>query len=300
VKVNVVSGFLGSGKTTFVLQAVATLNKAPGEKIAILVNEFGKIGVDGEIVGREAVDVMELASGCICCSLKTSLKQAILDIADRFAPDRLIIEPSGIALPSQIVETIEMPQVAAKAEVESLIHLIDAFNFFKCAAGLGDFYLKAISTAHVVVINKVDLVSAHERESVAKVVADFNPEAAIFHASFAEIPLAEVFRSQPQKIAQVHEHVPNLSFNSYAAELTGQHGEAEIKRFFEQLDSGIFGEVLRAKGIFQTERGRLVQVDYVMGRTDFQEVGEGRCRISIIGRNLDEPKLAKHISGFIK
>lgn len=102
--VNVITGFLGSGKTTFIQNAIAEMGLS--EKIAILVNDFGDIGVDGIILNSQSENVVELPHGCICCTLRMELITALEDIIKRFSPERIIIEPSGIASPKQILDIL--------------------------------------------------------------------------------------------------------------------------------------------------------------------------------------------------
>mgnify|MGYP001061054053 CR=1 FL=1 len=131
MKVDIISGFLGAGKTTLIKKLLDTLVK--DEKVAIVENEYGEVGIDGDLLKDRRIEVKEINSGCICCTIKGDFKQNILDIISNYRPDRIIIEPSGVANFSQVLESIkELEKIKPGSPVyNEAVRLRSFLNFFK-------------------------------------------------------------------------------------------------------------------------------------------------------------------------
>ncbi|HWQ42261.1 MAG TPA: GTP-binding protein, partial [Desulfosporosinus sp.] len=149
MKIKIISGFLGAGKTTCVKNVLKT---ADGE-MAVLVNEFGDIGIDAELITRgDIVEMVELPSGCICCTLQNDLVAAVIEIKTKFNPKRLIIEPSGLAVPSGVLEALEPIKEKYGLEFEAIIGIVDADGFLaNVHSGLfGDFYTDQLANSDII------------------------------------------------------------------------------------------------------------------------------------------------------
>jgi G3E family GTPase len=157
--VNVVYGFLGAGKTTFIQHILE--NPSPGEKLVVLVNEFGEVGLDGLILsqtGNRQFDVVELPSGCICCTMAGDFRRQFLELHDRYSPDRLILEPTGVATISQITQILEGEDLEPLYDGLGLIHILDASEFLTFVKRQRHFMENQLRNSTVAILNKVDLI----------------------------------------------------------------------------------------------------------------------------------------------
>ena len=158
----VLGGFLGSGKTT-ILMKIANAFIGKGNKVAVLVNDIGEIGVDGKTLAAEGYNTTELPDGCVCCSLKSELQIAIHNIAKDLLPDVMLIEPTGLALPSKIVEAIDstpdlFKDMPAFSEPE-IVGIVDAVRFPVFAKKKETFVREQLEGSKAVIVNKIDVAS---------------------------------------------------------------------------------------------------------------------------------------------
>lgn len=122
-KVDIISGFLGAGKTTFIKELIAKVYK--GEKIVLIENEFGEIGIDSRFMQNSGIEVTEMNSGCICCTLVGDFAKALKQVVDEFQPDRVIIEPSGVGKLSDVASAVNEMKDSAQVEIDSRITVVD-------------------------------------------------------------------------------------------------------------------------------------------------------------------------------
>jgi len=178
VQVIVVGGFLGSGKTTTIINMGKYLS-GRGKKVAIIVNEIGEIGIDGDVIKRFGFDTKEITSGCICCSLKVGLRTTVTLLAKEYKPDILMIEPTGIAFPHIIRDEIELMNLGEKVKIAPLVTLIDGSRFKYLMKEVKDFAMRQIIDAEIMVINKVDLIEPIRIPILEASVQQLNPKARI-------------------------------------------------------------------------------------------------------------------------
>jgi len=155
-----VSGFLGAGKTTLLKHLITSPTEGVG-KVAVLVNEFGDVGIDGTILSGQDIDIVELTSGCICCTIKTDFFKAIGEIHERVCPDLLLVESTGVAQPGDILDVLSDPTLKEFSRLMKLVTVVDA-GFFKAREVLGTFYVNQIRCADIVILNKADSVEAEK------------------------------------------------------------------------------------------------------------------------------------------
>lgn len=162
MRIIVLGGFLGSGKTT-ILMRIANTFIGKGNKVAVLVNDVGEIGVDGKTLAAEGYNTTELPDGCVCCSLKSELQIAVRNVARDLNPDIMLIEPTGLALPSKVVESIdtihEILPDAPRFPKPEIIGVVDAVRFPIFAAKKETFVREQINGSKMVIINKIDVAS---------------------------------------------------------------------------------------------------------------------------------------------
>ena len=173
-------GYLGSGKTTLLLQLGSELGKR-GKKVAIIVNEIGEIGVDGAVIDSYGFPSVELTQGCICCTLAGDLQSTLKILTKEYKPNLIIIEPTGIAIPTVIKKLVRYSTLNEDAMYT--IGLVDAFRAEKLMKEAEKFFKIQLEGAEIVAINKIDLVHDGVRENVTQMVHNIVPDAKIVYVS---------------------------------------------------------------------------------------------------------------------
>ncbi|KGK99631.1 cobalamin biosynthesis protein P47K [Methanococcoides methylutens] len=178
----VVGGFLGSGKTTTIINTGKYLVDK-GHKVAIIVNEIGEIGIDGDIINKFGFDTKEITNGCICCSLKMGLRSTVITLFNSYNPDVLIIEPTGIAFPNVIKREIELMDLGEGAEIAPLVTLIDGSRFKHLLKEMKHFSTRQIEDAEILAINKIDLMDNIQIPIIEESVQQLNRKAKVIRIS---------------------------------------------------------------------------------------------------------------------
>jgi G3E family GTPase len=177
MKVLVIGGFLGSGKTTTILRLGRDFSNA-GNKVAIIVNEIGEVGIDGDVISKYGLQTTELTSGCICCSLKVNMKTTISLLMRDYKPDILLIEPTGIAFPQIIKNEIKLMDLK-DTTIQPLVTLIDGSRFKQLMKEVKHFAMRQIIDAEVLGINKIDLVDKIQIPIIETSIQQLNPKAKV-------------------------------------------------------------------------------------------------------------------------
>lgn len=175
IKVDVISGFLGAGKTTLIKKLYEEIFK--NEKVVLIENEFGEIGIDGAFLKGSGVEIKEINSGCICCSLVGDFSSSMKEVVEKFAPERIIIEPSGVGKLSDILKAIKT--VDADLKVNVCVTVVDGAKCKMYHKNFGEFYNDQVENANVVVVSKTDKLSDEKIMDSALLVREINAEALI-------------------------------------------------------------------------------------------------------------------------
>lgn len=202
----IISGFLGSGKTTLILSAASQLAEQKNKKVVVLVNDFGAVGIDARVMHRHGLEVREIASGCICCSLAAGLLTTIKTMRDTFKPDLIILEPSGVADPGAVADLLQTHAGVSFQVLQTLV-VVDGVRFSSILRALGDLVRRQLAAADMIVINKIDQVDAPAIQSVEKQIQELEPQKPILRASF----------KTGQDLDQVLEHLLNPAADSTGA-----------------------------------------------------------------------------------
>ncbi|MGD1074788.1 MAG: GTP-binding protein, partial [Thermodesulfovibrionales bacterium] len=211
-KTTIVCGLLGAGKTTFIRQFV----KNGQGKSVVLVNDFGSAGIDGEIFSVDGIESIELPSGCVCCSLQSDLIETIRRIIKNISPEHLLIEPSGVASPSGVLEALDILKIASVA----VIGIVDATEFIDLHESkvYGTFFEDQILNSDLILVNKTDLAGEEMVNRTVALIEEINPKAIIFptvNAAF-DAPLPH-FSSKERVFAG---HRPHFHFESISLRLS--------------------------------------------------------------------------------
>lgn len=303
IAAHLITGFLGAGKTTTLLHLLRA-SKARGERAAVLVNEFGALGIDGTLLSSsQALTVREIPDGCICCTLAPRLLEALGEIAQRLVPQRLFIEPTGLARASElkrILGQVGLAEGANRYALGPVLTIVDPVTYRKFSARRMPFYEEQIAEAEIVVANKLDRAPPEDLALFRADLPRLNPRARLIETRFGEVPLDVLTRAGADtgKGEAAKEHLEEDNSTALAGHAHGAgQGEhagfqrpaevcfeaARLRAFFANLHAGGFGDrPWRAKGIFRCADGwRLLQlsesgVDETAG---VPSPGESRCEI---------------------
>ena len=176
-KIDIVSGFLGAGKTTLIKKLLAEAYQ--GEKLVLIENEFGEISVDGGFLKDAGVEISEMSSGCICCSLVGDFGKALHEVEDQFHPDRILIEPSGVGKLSDVVAAVEKAaQDDPSLKLNSFVTVADAAKVKVYMKNFGEFYNNQIESAGTIILSRTQNLSQEKLEAAAALLREKNPGAA--------------------------------------------------------------------------------------------------------------------------
>jgi putative photosynthetic complex assembly protein 2 len=186
--VDIAAGFLGAGKTTFLRRVLTSAD--PNVRTVALVNDFSELGVDGSLLRGRGADVVELPNGCICCSLKKDLAQSLKDIVGKWAPERVLIEPSGVADVGSLINVLHQPDIAPMVRSLTTHTVIDSGAFLRDYARLPDHFEAQADLANAFILNKIDVVSPAELQAVVATLRALNPRAAIVPCRYGQVDAA--------------------------------------------------------------------------------------------------------------
>jgi G3E family GTPase len=321
--VDIVFGFLGAGKTTFITRVLEEWGSK--EKTVVLVNEFGEVGIDGELLAAQGGNVVEMPSGCICCTLQADFRSQLLDITRTIGPERVVIEPTGVATIAQVRSIIEAQLFEDTIREINDILIADATGFMGLYKANRHFVESQVENADVVLLNKCDKVDKTKAMLTRSAISAINPDITVLMAEFGAVDWADYHlalsaapRSQRTRIEENHDRthgdVENviveagseghphfqeeedaLGYESYGCVFGNLSFDRDaLEVFFRELNetnSGI-GEIVRAKGIFRLgERGILMEL--ASGEYSSQPMGQLKeSKVSIIGKKINRVKIA--------
>ncbi len=184
-KIDVVSGFLGAGKTTLIKKLLAdALN---GSKTVLIENEFGEIGIDGGFLQESGIEIKEMNSGCICCSLVGDFGTSLKEVISTYAPERILIEPSGVGKLSDVLKAIENTAGALDVEINSAVAVVDASKAKMYIKNFGEFFINQIAYAGTIILSRTDKASAEKINEAVALIREHNTQATIITTPIAEL-----------------------------------------------------------------------------------------------------------------
>ena len=206
VRVNLLFGFLGSGKTTLVRRILG--ERGGGRPMAVIVNEFGEVGVDGDVIAGSNVDLVELTSGCLCCTLRGSLMSAVEELREKAGVEQIVVEATGVASPGDMLEDLGESKLSGEMDVGPLVTVVDAPKFTRLQEMLGEFYEEQVENADVLVLNKIDLATPEALDEAREAVREINPDATLLFAEQGDTDLALLLDGPESKLLARNEPAP--------------------------------------------------------------------------------------------
>ena len=368
-KIDVYSGFLGAGKTTLIKKMIA--ESYAGQKLVLIENEFGEIGIDGGFLQDAGINITEMNSGCICCSLVGDFGKALNQVISEYAPDRIIIEPSGVGKLSDVIAAAEKV-TGSDVVLGCAVAVVDAGKVKVYMKNFGEFYNNQIETADTIVLSRTDSVSGEKLDKAVELLREHNKEATIVTTPWDQLTgeqLMEAMEGKAKVAADLkqmeeehhhhheescycghhgehhhhdhkegccgghhhgehhhhdheegcccgghhheehhhhgehcgcghhhdhHDHHADEVFTAWGVETHKQFTVDTIKGALEVIDSGTFGQILRAKGIVSGEDGNWIHFDYVPGEVNVR-LGAAAVtgKLCVIGADIEEDKIAK-------
>ena len=192
-KVDIISGFLGAGKTTFIKRLIDQV--FTGEKLVLIENEFGEIGIDGGFLRDAGIEITEMNSGCICCTLVGDFSKALQKVLEEYRPDRVLIEPSGVGKLSDIVKAIESVKKDAEVEISGRITVVDGKKAKLYLKNFGEFFEDQVKHASTIVISRTQMMTDEKIEECVHMLREENPEASIISTPWEELDREAVCRA---------------------------------------------------------------------------------------------------------
>ena len=376
-KVDIFSGFLGAGKTTLIKKLIS--DGYNGQKLVLIENEFGQIGIDGGFLKEAGIEITEMNSGCICCSLVGDFGTALKEVIDKFSPDRILIEPSGVGKLSDVVAAVEKVE---GTEVCGTVTVIDASKCKIYLKNFKEFYENQIKYAGTIILSRTGNIAQGKLDTAIELIREINDHSQIITTPWEKLSGVQIREAienplTADKMAAAlleaeehahhhhhhehdehdhdheehehhhhdhdhehhhdhdheehehhhhdheehehhhdhdhehehhHEHGPDCTcgchdhdhdheghhhadevFDSIGFETSRSFSEAAIKAALEELDSGDFGMILRAKGIVAGEDGNWIHFDYVPGEADVRTgAADVTGKLCVIGSKVDK------------
>lgn len=298
VKISVIAGFLGVGKTSLIIEIGKTLSTVYGKKVAILVNEIGEVGVDGKYIEDYGFATKEITEGCICCSLSQGLVNTITTLSKQFRPEVILIEPTGVALPSKIRQILRRLKLKEGVEMVPVITLVDGSRFSKLFQEMKQFSMRQIEDADIIAINKKDLIGSKQMLSVIESsVQQLNPKATVLSISAKKVEgvreLAEIILKSEivkdvkileEQEAYIDSEEQEAYIDSKSLATMGSYGlEIDFTGGTEKIDFEYIKEVLETIG----KRAKEVGAEEIGHIKASIKTPEGTMKISLLDLKSD-------------
>ena len=287
MKILLVSGFLGAGKTTFIKEMAKNINL----EFVVLENEYADIGVDGDFLDEKNLNVWEMSEGCICCSMKGDFKSSIKRIYSEINPEYLIIEPTGVGMLSSIIENIREIN-NNDIEILSPLTLIDITSFNEYSETFNNFFIDNLKNTRKVLLTKLKNFNHFEIENIKNKILEINNNLEIIITDYRNFPkewFADLLnKSIDNKIIDKNFSLKtHINLRTFSKENVNLKTMDELGLFLNKLVDGNFGKIYRAKGIVKLD-GYWGKFNLVYKNFEMEPITDAkRTKIVIIGNNLD-------------
>ena len=309
IPVTVLTGYLGAGKTTLLNRI---LTEDHGKKYAVIINEFGEVGIDNDLVVNSDEEIFETNNGCICCTVRGDLIRIIAGLMKRRGKfDGIIVETTGLAAPAPVAQTFFTDEdVKRTTRLDAIVTVVDAKHL---PARLADTKeaREQIAFADIIVLNKIDLVSAAEADAVEATIRGINPYAEIRRSTKSDVPISaimgreafsleRILEQEPTFLTDGDEHEHDSEINSVSFEVSRPIDAEKFNTWISDLLQAKGQDLLRTKGILayaNDDRRFAFQAVHMIADGDFigpWKAGDPRrSKIVFIGRDLNRPQLRR-------
>ena len=325
-KVDIISGFLGAGKTTLIAKLLK--EAFPGEQVVLIENEFGEIGIDGGFLKESGVEIREMNSGCICCSLVGDFGTSLKEVVEKYHPDRIIIEPSGVGKLSDVIKAVKDLHIENEIRLNSASTVADASKVKVYMKNFGEFFNNQIEHAGTIILSRTQNVSEAKLKTDIELIRSLNKDAHIITTPWDDINGKQILDAMENvtnlelemlaeaaaKAAEEHEHEHHHDhdgecgcghdhhhghhhadevFTSWGVETPDKYDKETLSEILRKLsETDDYGDILRAKGMLPTPEGKWMFFDLVPEEYEIRD-GEPEItgRICVIGAKLKEDAL---------
>lgn len=318
-KVDIISGFLGAGKTTLIKKLLEE-RAFPNEKIVLIENEYGEIGIDGAILKNNGIEIKELNSGCICCTIAGDFRKALKEMIKMYHPDRIIIEPSGVGKLSDVLKGCQQYVTDKLIEIKLCMTVIDAMKYKLYMKNFAEFYKDQLVNAKTILLSRTQCMKPEALEFVINDIKQYNKSAPVITTQWEWLSGSEIvkiaegseeycleknmmkelqasmkktgrsYHISELKITgseQKGHHCADDLFSVWSKETGKVFDHSQLKHILSELEHAD-GLILRAKGFVRTGDNSWIQFDYVPGECSMKEANaDFTGRICVIGNNVD-------------
>ncbi len=192
-KIDIVSGFLGAGKTTLIRKLLK--DALAGSRVVLIENEFGEIGIDGGFLKESGIEIKEMNSGCICCSLVGDFGTSLKEVMETYHPDRVLIEPSGVGKLSDVMKAVENVDMGEEITLNSAVAVVDASKCKMYIKNFGEFFLNQIEHAGTIILSRTDVASPEKVQQAVELIREHNSRAALITTPLAQLDGKEILKT---------------------------------------------------------------------------------------------------------
>ncbi len=294
--INIISGFLGCGKTTFLNKVIPNIQGSN----ALIENEFGNIGIDGDLI-QHSLPIKEIYSGCICCTVKENFNKALEELVLEYKPDNIFIEPSGVGSLSDILKVCNRvsSNSTLNIKIKDVITIVDVDSFNDYSENFGSFYLDQIENAQMIFLSHFENLVDSEIEEIIEKISLINPKATIFKEPWISLSgeeIVETISSMESYEIELKDRpaflAANKMFQTFSIDKLRAFSEEEIDKILFSLNQQEYGFIVRAKGIVQLSTKKLVYFDYTPHHYHWEYLETVKTtKVTVIGSNLDKKKI---------
>lgn len=303
-KIDIISGFLGAGKTTLIKKLIAEAYQ--NEKIVLIENEFGEIGIDGTFLKDSGVTINEMNSGCICCSLVGDFETSLKEVLDTYHPDRVIIEPSGVGKLSDVIKAVSTIN-SDEMELDNFITVVDAKKCRMYTKNFGEFYNNQVEHASLIVLSRSQDLTEFQLKECLDILKGLNDHSPIITTAWDKLNGLDIINACEVNIQEEllhehdheccghdhecgcghHHHHADEVFNSIGFDTVKKYNEVELSDILNKLCND--DNVLRAKGFVDSGNEDWWYFDLVPGEFEIR-LGKPiyTGQVCVIGKDLNE------------
>lgn len=297
MEILIISGFLGAGKTTFIKE----MAKATGRDFVIVENEFSELDIDGEVLRKSEVNslnnlkIEEISEGCICCSSKIDFSSTVVTIENTLSPDVLVVEPSGVAFLSNILENLK-PVLYDRIGLLDPIVIIDGENYISSKNEFSDYFFNQLDNSKHIVVSKSENFSEDDFKNIYKNL-NINPTEDMFthYKNWNKKQWVRILSKKGKLVIQKNENIYDKDLETLGIKDVNIKSVDELIYILENFSMGKYGNIIRSKGFFATSAGN-IRFDYVNGSYKIGDIGDITSpKFIVIGKNLKNQQIQKLI-----